>query len=361
MRKVLALALTITLAFLDSRVIFALALSDAPNEGQSAATVRDARRLGGPTALHRPSLTTVETLRKMTSRPEIAADLRKVLNDAGLPQVSDAVISAMSSASTANDVGTCGDVGPADGTVSECAFEPGSVLQWMALRPNIAKKDRTPGIVGPIRWSGRRPFRAFLFRVENASRVYTFVVPKECGNLSLLSDVAAPPPPPPPAPAPRPAAPPPAPAPAPAKPAPVVQDQKMTVEGVAQDAAQQPLPRVNVRLVTADGKTIVAQAVTNDAGQFAFVGIEPGNYIVQILDATGRIVGTSAAITAAAGAATVTVGVTAAAAGAIAAAAGSGIGLFGLGTLGTVAVLGGAAVVTGLAIKATQDEASPSR
>lgn len=132
------------------------------------------------------------------------------------------------------------------------------------------------------------------------------------------------------------------------------------VDVVATDQAKQPLPKVNVRLVTPDGKTIVAQGVTNEVGQVSFAGIQPGNYMVQILDATGNVVGTSASISVAAGA-TVTVGVTAAAAGAIAAAAGGGIGLFGLGTLGTVSVLGAGALVTGLAIKATKDEASPSR
>ena len=105
---------------------------------------------------------------------------------------------------------------------------------------------------------------------------------------------------------------------------------------------------------------LVATGTTNTSGSFSFAGLSPGTYTIEILDAAGNIVGTSAAVVVTAGnAATVTV--TAAAAGAIAAAEGGGVGLFGLGTIGTVAVLGAAAAVTIIAIQATKDDASPSR
>jgi hypothetical protein len=69
----------------------------------------------------------------------------------------------------------------------ECQFQPGATLEWMAYRPNLNRGNRTPGRIERFRWAGRSPFQAFLFRVTNNNRTYTFVVPKICGNLSLMS------------------------------------------------------------------------------------------------------------------------------------------------------------------------------
>jgi hypothetical protein len=78
----------------------------------------------------------------------------------------------------------------------------------MAYRPNLNRGNRTPGRIERFRWAGRAPFPAFLFRVTNNNRTSTFVVPKICGNLSLMSVSEMPrpvtPAPPPPAPAPPP-------------------------------------------------------------------------------------------------------------------------------------------------------------
>jgi len=142
---------------------------------------------------------------------------------------------------------------------------------------------------------------------------------------------------------------------APAKP----QQATGGVQGVAKDAAQQNLSGVRVQVRMPNGQ-LAANGTTNAQGGFSFTGLNPGNYTIEILDAAGNIVGTSASVTVAAGA-TATVTITAAAAGAIAAGAGGGLGLFGLGTLGTVAVVGGAAALTTAAIVATKDDASPSR
>ena len=131
------------------------------------------------------------------------------------------------------------------------------------------------------------------------------------------------------------------------------------VEGIAKDAQQQNLPSVRVQVRNANGQ-LVATGTTNSTGSFAFTGMPPGTYTIELLDVAGNIVGTSAVVTVTSGA-IATVTVTAAAAGAIAAAKGGGLGLFGLGTIGTVAVLGAAAGVTIIAIMVTKDDASPSR
>lgn len=131
------------------------------------------------------------------------------------------------------------------------------------------------------------------------------------------------------------------------------------LRGTARNARQQSLPQVKVQVRGPDG-SLVSTGTTNGAGQFSFAGLNPGNYVIEIVDAAGNIVGTSASVAVTAGA-TATVTVTAAAAGAIAAAGAGGVSLFGLGTIGTVAVVGGVAAATIATVVATQGDASPSR
>jgi len=134
-----------------------------------------------------------------------------------------------------------------------------------------------------------------------------------------------------------------------------------SVNGVAHGADRTPLRNYTVRLrSTADGH-IAGTTTSSGAGDFSFAGLQPGNYIVEVVDAAGKVVGLSPTIGVAAGA-TVSVTVTAAAAGAITAAAASGgFSMFGLGTLGSVAVITAAGVAGVTAIVATRHDASPSR
>ncbi len=114
----------------------------------------------------------------------------------------------------------CMEARPAPGAVVECDVRPGESLEWMVFRPG----GGAPAVVRNVRWAGRQPFRAYLVRVADGETSYTFLVPKDCGNLSLLStqamapaasvaSVSAAPPPPPPPPAAFVAPPPPEPAP----------------------------------------------------------------------------------------------------------------------------------------------------
>lgn len=178
---------------------------------------RDAHRLGGTTSFFRPALTNSASIKRMAASRGMDADIRKVLNDAGIPETADAVVAMLSGGAPTTNAGSCSAAMPQPGVMVECNFERGSTLEWMSYRPNIARKDHTPGLLRKFRWAGRQPFKAFLFRVVNDKGTYTFVVPKPCGNLSLMSMVEAPrptPPPPPPPPAPR-MTPPPPPPPAP--------------------------------------------------------------------------------------------------------------------------------------------------
>jgi hypothetical protein len=163
--------------------------------GEHALTV-----LGGSTRFSTP-VQTVAALRRMATANR--ADIATLLDRVGLSSISADVIDRLTT-----------------GAVTETTFAPGGHLDWMFLR-----RKGTADVIRDLRWAGPRAFSAFQFTIETATMRYTFVVPKICGNLSLVSAVpvpsrAAAAPPPTPAPPPPVAAPtsPPAPVPAAAPP-----------------------------------------------------------------------------------------------------------------------------------------------
>ena len=185
----------------------ALLIASAPiaaAQAGGAVVVRDMRRLGGSTAFYRPALTNVASLKRMSDDARAVNGLRSVLEQAGMASVTDKVLAAFAGAGTAYTGGLCAEATPEDGVIVECDVQPGQTIQWMAYRPRGG-----PALLRDMRWAGRQPFRAFLFRVTEGDRTYTFVVPKACGNLSLLRTedrpraavvappVVVPPPPPP--------------------------------------------------------------------------------------------------------------------------------------------------------------------
>lgn len=129
------------------------------------------------------------------------------------------------------------------------------------------------------------------------------------------------------------------------------------LQGVAKNAQQQNLPSVRVQVRAPNGQ-LAATGTTNSAGEFSFAGLTPGTYTVEIVNTAGEIVGT-ASVPVTAGA-TATVTLTATALGTISTTTG-GAGLFGLGTLGTVAVVTAAAAAVIVTIVAVTNNASPSR
>jgi len=186
-----------------------LALLSAPARAQSTNGGRETKvsTLGTSNRFSQP-MRTVSDLRAMvnTNRNQIT----HVLTMAGLTNISTEVIDTLSS-----------------GDMTDTTVAPGSEIKWMAI-----KRAGKPAILQNVRWTGRQSFDAWQFTVKSSGMTYTFVVPKICGNLSLLSVVATPQPriteaPPPPPPAPPPPPPPavvviqPPPPPPPAPPAPV--------------------------------------------------------------------------------------------------------------------------------------------
>lgn len=215
-------ALAVVVALMSASVAIAQPRTDADG-------YRNARRLGGTTSFYRPALTNPASLKRMTATKGVADDVRKVLSDAGISDSADAVVEMLNGGAPSTKGGSCVGATPADGVLLECDFPVGATLEWMAYRPNIGRGDRTPGTINKFRWAGSKPFGAFLFRVTNSRGVYTFVVPKPCGNISLMSfqearrETPAPPPPPPPVAPPVVTPPPPAPRVEPPPPRPPVQ------------------------------------------------------------------------------------------------------------------------------------------
>ena len=116
--------------------------------------------------------------------------------------------------------------------------------------------------------------------------------------------------------------------------------------------------RVQIR----DLKTglLVNSTTSNASGDFSFENLKAGDYIVELADASGHVLGMSAPFTLGT-AKIVTVSVVAVSTGAAAAGAGAGFSLFGLGTVSSVAVLGAAGAAAVTAVVTTRQDASPSR
>jgi Carboxypeptidase regulatory-like domain len=134
-----------------------------------------------------------------------------------------------------------------------------------------------------------------------------------------------------------------------------------SLNGVAQGADKAPLRNYTVRLRDVTDGGIAGTTTSSGAGEFTFTGLWPGNYVVEVVDAAGQVVGLSPTLGITAGSA-MTVTINAAAGGALtAAAASSGFSLFGLGTIGSVAVITAAGVAGVTAVVATRGDASPSR
>src|SRR5206468_9970351 len=75
-----------------------------------------------------------------------------------------------------------------------------------------------------------------------------------------------------------------------------------TIHGYALNAQGQPIPISLVRVRGLANAQLAGTTTTNTAGQFRLTDIPPGEYVVEIVSAAGKLLGTSAAVTVAPGA-----------------------------------------------------------
>jgi len=131
-------------------------------------------------------------------------------------------------------------------------------------------------------------------------------------------------------------------------------DAAGSVSGTAQPSAGHSAANAAVRLRNLTTGNVAGTSVTDASGAFTFAGVEPGNYVVEMLDGAGNVVSTSATVAVTQGA------VTGVAVGSAAAVAGGVGGFFGS-TLGILTIAAAGAGVAGVTVAANRPVASPSR
>lgn len=131
------------------------------------------------------------------------------------------------------------------------------------------------------------------------------------------------------------------------------------LSGTARDTSGQLLSNATVQIRHFGVGAIVESTTSGPTGEFSFQGLEPGQYIVEVVEA-GRVVGMTSPVSVEAGS-TLSVDVLVVSAGALAASGGAGFSLFGLGPTVSTAVLGAAGATAVTAVVSTRADASPSR
>ncbi len=143
-----------------------------------------------------------------------------------------------------------------------------------------------------------------------------------------------------------------------------VAQQFGSLSGTARDQGGQTIARTTVQLRNLTTGELVSTTQSAADGAFSFAGLPAGNYAVEIVNAAGQIIGTSASITVAAGATVSGVIVTASAAAALGTAAGAAAaGAAAAGGFSTAVVITTIAVAGGIAgaVAIARNNASPSR
>jgi len=131
---------------------------------------RQVTRLGNPATRFTPPVNSVAALQKTFRSKTTQAAVGTVLDKAGLASLTPQVLAALT-----------------EGRVTDTSVEPGTAIRWMALR-----RGGKPDILLDAVWAGKAPFKAFAFTIEDGTKTYNFVVPKACGNLSLISQTEKP-------------------------------------------------------------------------------------------------------------------------------------------------------------------------
>lgn len=135
----------------------------------------------------------------------------------------------------------------------------------------------------------------------------------------------------------------------------IAETEAASIDGTATSSAGEILANSTVQLRDLATGTIAGTATTSSDGRFRFAAVAPGNYAIEVVNAAGQVVGTSAAISLAAGAALTGVAVSATAAAVTAAASTAGIS-----SIAAVTTAAAAAGVVAI-VAVGQGAASPSR
>ena len=126
---------------------------------------RKITRLGNPATRLTAPIKDTAALQKTFANKRTQTIFSQVLDKAGLTSITPQVLTALT-----------------EGQVTVTSVAPGTPIQWMGL-----KRGGKPDIATDAVWAGTKPFEGFQFVVDDGDKAYTFVVPKACGNLSLMA------------------------------------------------------------------------------------------------------------------------------------------------------------------------------
>ena len=76
-------------------------------------------------------------------------------------------------------------------TFKEVSLPVGEKFTWMLFRVNNKVK-----VWEDVEWAGKKPLDVFTFDVKTATTIFTYAIPRPCGNLALYKRTEIPPPPP---------------------------------------------------------------------------------------------------------------------------------------------------------------------
>lgn len=125
-------------------------------------------KLGGGSRFDAP-LKDTASVQKWAAKKRAQKGISDIMEKAGIPQLTPTVIDILTKADPAQ--------------LKETDFQPGSTLVWMAFR----RGGNKPDIVRNVKWGGKKPFPGFTFVIDDMVNTYTFIVPKPCSNISLVS------------------------------------------------------------------------------------------------------------------------------------------------------------------------------
>jgi SdrD B-like protein len=134
-----------------------------------------------------------------------------------------------------------------------------------------------------------------------------------------------------------------------------------SISGAADAASGAPLASTTVRLRSVSSGNVAATTTTNGTGEFAFSVAEPGNYVIEVVNAAGDVIGSSSMIAVTAGATIAGLTVRGPAAASTASAASKTSKPFFTSAAGIVTAAATAAAVVGVTVAANQGSASPSK
>jgi len=157
-----ALALALILALAGAISLLAAGSASAQTGSDNYKTIQ---ALGGANRFDLP-LKDAKAVQTWVAKKRAQDGIKTVFDKAGLSSVTATVLDKL-----------------AKGEFEETDFQPGGTMTWMAFRHGGAKPD----IVRNLKWGAKKPFKAYTFIIDDLNQTYTFILPKTCANIALVT------------------------------------------------------------------------------------------------------------------------------------------------------------------------------